>query len=88
MDTKKMRACSPLLPDPGGEVVRECLDEIERLREALRHAAAALDEAAVDLGEWGAYADEYTRKKHALCDDVKYYERAASAARGMVTPNV
>ncbi len=62
-------------------------DEIERLREALRHAAAALDEAAVDLGDWGAYADEYTRKKHALCDDVKYYERAASAARGMVTPN-
>lgn len=62
-------------------------DEIERLREALRHAAAVLDEAAVDLGDWGAYADEYTRKKHALCDDVKYYERAASAARGMVTPN-
>ena len=29
---KKMRACSVLLPDPGGEVVRECLDEIERLR--------------------------------------------------------
>jgi len=35
MDTKKMRACSPLLPDPGGEVVRECLDEIERLQAAL-----------------------------------------------------
>jgi len=36
MDTKKMRICSHLLPDPGGEVVRECLDEIERLREVLR----------------------------------------------------
>ena len=36
MDTKKMRACSPLLPDPGGEVVRECLDEIERLRNVFR----------------------------------------------------
>jgi hypothetical protein len=23
------------LPDPGGEVVRECLDEVERLRNAL-----------------------------------------------------
>ena len=31
MDTKKMRECSSLLPDPGGEVVRKCLDEIERL---------------------------------------------------------
>jgi hypothetical protein len=31
----KMRKCSYLLPDPGGEVVRECLDEIERLRKAL-----------------------------------------------------
>ncbi len=30
----KMRTCSHLLPDPGGEVVRECLDEIERLRNA------------------------------------------------------
>lgn len=28
----KMRTCSHLLPDPGGEVVRECLDEIELLR--------------------------------------------------------
>ncbi len=39
MDTKKMRACSSLLPDPGGEVVRECLDEIERLREKVNYLA-------------------------------------------------
>ena len=32
VDTKKIRACSYLLPDPGGEVVRECVEEIERLR--------------------------------------------------------
>ena len=37
MDTEKMRACSPLLPAPGGEVVRECLDEIERLRQTCRN---------------------------------------------------
>lgn len=41
MDIKKMRACSPLLPDPGGEVVRECLDEIERLRTVAEQLAAA-----------------------------------------------
>jgi len=38
MDTGKMRLCSHLLPDPGGEVVRECLDEIERLGEELNNA--------------------------------------------------
>ena len=32
MDTKRMRACAPLLPPPGDEVVVQCLDEIERLR--------------------------------------------------------
>jgi len=32
MDTAKIRTCSHLLPDPGGEVVRELLDEVERLR--------------------------------------------------------
>lgn len=31
MDTTKMRASSFLLPDPGGVVLREALDEIERL---------------------------------------------------------
>lgn len=31
MDVKKMRACLPLLPEPGDKVVGECLDEIERL---------------------------------------------------------
>jgi len=35
MDLKRMRACAPLLPSPGGDIVCECLDEIERLRAAL-----------------------------------------------------
>lgn len=52
MDTKKMRECSSLLPDPGGEVVRKCLDEmalwearaeVERLRTDLETAERALD---------------------------------------------
>ena len=33
---KKMRMCSLLLPDPGGEVVRELLDEVERLQEVVQ----------------------------------------------------
>ena len=32
---EKMRRCLPLLPPPGGEVVAECLDEIESLRQQL-----------------------------------------------------
>jgi PHP family Zn ribbon phosphoesterase len=36
MRTQMMRNVSYLLPDPGGEVVRSCLDEIERLRDAQR----------------------------------------------------
>ena len=35
MDILKMRASSYLLPDPGGEVVRDCLAEIERLNDAI-----------------------------------------------------
>ncbi len=34
-DIQKIRKCSYLLPDPGGEVVRELCDEVERLRAAL-----------------------------------------------------
>jgi len=32
---EKMRICLHLLPPPGGEVVAECLDEIESLRQQL-----------------------------------------------------
>ena len=35
MDTKKMRARLDLLPPPGGDVVKDCLDEIDKLRSAL-----------------------------------------------------
>ena len=33
----KMRKGSYLLPDPGGDIVRECLDEIDRLRQVARN---------------------------------------------------
>jgi hypothetical protein len=36
MDIKKIRAGTVLLPASGNEVVIECLDEIERLRHALK----------------------------------------------------
>ncbi len=32
----RMRWASPLLPEPGDEVVCELIDEVERLREAVR----------------------------------------------------
>ena len=42
IDAKKMRACAPLLPEPGNEVVLELLDEIERLRAVLEAAKRVL----------------------------------------------
>lgn len=38
----KMRAASHALPDPGGEVVRACLDEIERLAKLLNDAVQTI----------------------------------------------
>jgi hypothetical protein len=35
LDTSRMRSCTPLLPEPGDQVVIQCLDEIERLLEIL-----------------------------------------------------
>lgn len=43
MNTKKMRACSPLLPPPGDRVVVECIDEIESLLALARDAYDAWD---------------------------------------------
>jgi len=39
MDIAKMRASSQLLPPPGGDVVCECLDEIDRLRNVVKELA-------------------------------------------------
>lgn len=38
----KMRSSSHLLPEPGGEVVRECLDEVERLNQLVQEIHWAL----------------------------------------------
>lgn len=49
MDIQKMRACSQLLPAPGDEVVRECLDEIARLRFHLTELGKFADRAGLVL---------------------------------------
>jgi len=51
LDTKKMRACAPLLPPPGDEVVCECLDEIERLEAEVEAKRALCVEAAPSVFE-------------------------------------
>lgn len=48
MDIEKMRASSYLLPDPGGEVVRECLDEIELLTEYKNTVEKAVADAQAE----------------------------------------
>uniref|UniRef100_A0A6M3LVD6 Uncharacterized protein n=1 Tax=viral metagenome TaxID=1070528 RepID=A0A6M3LVD6_9ZZZZ len=55
MDTKKMRACAPLLPPPGDEVVVDCLNEIDRLRGALVEIASG-DRTAHECVNWARLA--------------------------------
>ena len=47
IDTKTFRAASPMLPDPGGEVVCQLCDEIDRLSQLEDDAVLAL--TAADL---------------------------------------
>ena len=47
-DYVKMRKCSYLLPDPGGEVVRELLDEIETQQATISRLAEELAEARLN----------------------------------------
>ena len=43
LNTKKMDKCRHLLPEPGAEVVKECLDEIEKFRKALQWCSGSAD---------------------------------------------
>lgn len=76
MDTKKMRTCAPLLPEPGDKVVCECLDEIERLREALQNAHAGFD-LAYDALEKGCYDEAMLHCGH----------HHAQSGKALLTPN-
>ena len=61
MDILKMRASSYLLPDPGGEVVRDCLAEIERLNAVMLFVASLLERGGKDsLGYGPALRREMT----------------------------
>lgn len=66
MDIKRMRKASLLLPPPGGDVVIECLDEIERLQARINNALTVLD--------WGSNPDWFGKSlseqvRHALSTD-------------------
>jgi hypothetical protein len=57
METKRMRACSYLLPDPGGEVVRKLLDKVEELENEKTELVTALNVIQEslfidDYGDW------------------------------------
>jgi len=51
---KLMKKASYLLPDPGGEVVRECLEEITGLKERLRKTGDLIEEAIGHLDYCGS----------------------------------
>ena len=79
---KKMRACICLLPDPGYEVARELIDEIDRLREALVAAEKAIQEAASDMvGYCGKDPEQ-------LAEPLRRAADASVAIRAALAPNV
>ena len=43
---------------------------VEELEAGVKAAAEALDEAAEDIADWGAYASDYFQEKHHLKDCV------------------
>ncbi len=94
MDTKKMRASSPLLPAPGEEVVCECLDEIERLQ-ALSNETLDFLALMFDAYEEGpdCYEDPEDCSGHigkAIHLDDEAFQRIAdilNTHRPRVTPN-
>ena len=53
MDILKMRASSYLLPNPGGEMVRDCLGEIERLNADILFVAGLLEQSGKDSLGYG-----------------------------------
>ena len=55
---KLMKKASYLLPDPGGEVVRDCLEEITSLKERLRETEERLRETEERLRKTGDLIEE------------------------------
>ena len=56
-DTARIRTCSWLLPDPGGEVVRELCDEVDRLTGLLAKHGDHIEGCALMWDPPGVYSD-------------------------------
>lgn len=68
MDVDRIRRCSHLLPDPGGEVVRELCDEVVRLRE--RHPSdRPTPEPIEEFVSWATACDQTYR-----CRSICYFD--------------
>ncbi len=78
---KRMRACICLLPEPGYEVARDLIDEIERLRAGWKEAAIAWEVCASVHEQWAKKKDALYSTRHG--DFVKH----AADARAKLTPN-
>ena len=87
IDIGKIRKCSHLLPDPGGEVVRELLDEIERLRALHAEIVGELYGQGFEVIGWhdNGDAEELDNwfKTNGWCEPDKWtLPKAAEAAGG------
>lgn len=81
MKTKLMRDASHLLPDPGGEVVRQCLAEIERLQKVVEgnHKPEVLGSAVAPGYTPEKLAEKFHTLYEAFAPEYGYETRKESA---------
>jgi len=88
-DLEKIRVCSHLLPDPGGEVVRDLLEEINRLRDDMETAWGIIANAyhgdwATAPCEWKEVAERWRDEAwHRIEGEVNAAKREDQVRRGI-----
>ena len=84
IDAAYMRGCE-VGAKHFGEVERALRAQVKDLAEALENAANALDSAAEDIANWGAYATEYFQEKWDLQTDIGCAQANARDARAALS---
>jgi hypothetical protein len=77
----KMYVCLPLLPAPGDQVVKECLDEIVRLRQCLTDIVHPIAKMTREAEEEGNKLNGIMAVR--IADDPYYLRKEAANALGI-----
>jgi hypothetical protein len=58
IELERMKICCALLPEPGDQVVRQCITEIERLRQGLKDIVYPLDMIKREFTAFGYLSED------------------------------